>query len=168
MRHRGGINRAFSWIKKALEITEVTTVPERVIADVQPTIDLFGWERLENDVQSASSFGVNVTTTSTPPVPVGILRLILDASIETTNDVVGFTLWIEVEQPNELPIGIMRPFDTPISAGITIRGGIEKTLILGPGDIMNGRCAPVSGVGSDLVLRTRFIDLPIGEYVHGF
>jgi len=162
------IKRAITWIRRALQITERTTAPGEVSGLILPTIDALGWERFENDVQSASSFGVNVTETTTPPVPEGILRLILDASIETTNDVIGFTLWIEVEQPNELPIGIMRPFDTPISPGITIRGGIEKTLILSPGDVMNGRAAPQTGVGSDLVLRTRFIDLPIGEYVRGF
>ncbi len=162
------IKRAITWIRRALRVTEQTTTPGEVSGLILPTVDALGWERFENDVQSASSFSVNVNATQTPLVPEGVLRLILDASVETTNDVIGFTLWIEVQQPGELPIGVMRPFDTPISPGITIRGGIEKTIIMSPGDTLRGRCTPVTGVGSDLVIRTRFIDLPIGEYVRGF
>ncbi len=168
MAQRSGINRALMWLRKTLEITEATDSP-RVLSEVLgPTLDVFGWERMNETTARANVSGANVNTITSPAVPDGVLRLILEANVETSNSALAFTMWMDhLSAQENVNIGVMRPVDIPISA-IVIRVAMTRTLILRPGDILQGRCSPATGVGDTLSLRQRFVDLPIGEYVRGF
>ncbi len=167
MAQRSGINRALMWLRKTLQITETTDSP-RVLSEIlAPSIDVFGWERLNETTQLVTA-GTNVNTVASPAVPADVLRLIVSASVETSNSVLAFHMWMDnLDFVSGTNIGVMRPIAVPISA-IIIRNGFESRLFLRPGDVLAGRCTPSTGVGETLTLRQRFVDLPIGEYVRGF
>jgi len=159
------IKRAFIWLRKTLVITEKTTAPGELLDNIQSVIDVFGWERLDETVFLNTTSGANVNTVSSPAVPDDVLRLIVEANVETTNPLLPFTMWIDHRDGlSNVTVGVMRPIDIPLSA-ITIRCAMERWLVLRPGDLLIGRCTPATGVGETLALRQRFVDLPIGEYI---
>jgi len=161
------IKRAITWIRKSLEITERTTNPGTIGGEIQPQLDVFGWERIEEATTSIASATATDRATLVA-VPEGFLRLVLDASAETDDTVQAFTLWMDVLDGDSGGVtGLMRPVDVPIS-GTSIRAGLEKTLIMKPGDTLRARCSPDTGVGLVIIARQRFVDLPIGEYIRGF
>jgi len=158
------IRRSITWIRKSLQITEKTTNPGAVEGIIVPSIDTFGWEALE-DPTVVRTIGVAVNSIASAVVPADVLRLVLAASVQTNDTVQAFTMWIEhVDAETNLATSVMRPVDVPISA-ITIRVGLERLVVMRPGDSLRGRSSPATGVGLDLRLTVRSIDLPIGEYV---
>ncbi len=166
MSHRGGINRAFSWIKKVLEVTEPTTVPERVLAEVRPSLDVFGWERYE-DIETETQTVADATAASAAAVPDGVNRLYLAAEVGTNDIVNQFTFWIEAFPLGGVQVAITPPVTPPVQdATSTIRnGGLPRPFLLGPGGRLRGRVAPATAGGATLTIRTLFIDIPFGEYI---
>ncbi len=162
------INRPLAWIRKALEVTEKTDAPRGFDANIRTILDAFGWERL-NETVTTRSVGVNVDVIQSPAVPEGVLRLVTSACVETSNTALPFTLWIEhTDGTGAGSIGIMRPIEIPISATVIIKAGVERIHVLRSGDSLRGRSSPASGIGFDLRISLRFVDLPIvGEYVAG-
>ncbi len=168
MAQRSGINRALMWLRKTLEITEETDSP-RVLSEILgPTLDVFGWERLNETVSNVATSAVNQSTIAGPVVPADVLRLVLEANVETAESTLAFTMWIDhLDGDSNINVGVMRPIEIPISA-ISIRCAMTRQVIMSPGDVLSGRSSPATGVGDTLVLRQRFVDLPIGEYIRGF
>jgi len=168
MAQRSGINRSLMWLRKVLQITEETDSP-RVLSEIaQPIIDVFGWERLAQTTSQVNTSGANVNTVSSPAVPEDVLRLVLEASVETTESTLAFHMWIDhLNSADNVFVGVMRPVAVPISA-IIIRNAMTRTIIQRPGDQLTGRCTPATGVGDTLAIRQTFVDLPIGEYIRGF
>ncbi len=165
---RSGINRALMWLRKTLEITEETDSP-RVLSEILgPAVDVFGWERLAEAIGQVNTSGADVSTVSAPAVPEDVLRLVLEASVETTNAALAFHMWIDhLDDASNIFVGVMRPIAVPISA-VIIRNAMTRQIIMKPGDQLTGRCTPATGVGETLAIRQRFVDLPIGEYIRGF
>lgn len=161
------IKRAITWIRKSLEITEKTTNPGTVDGNIVPVIDTFGWERLGGPRTTRLTQGIAVNVIASPAVPADVLRVILEANVETNDGVQQFTFWIDHQHVEAgQPVGVMRPITPPISA-LTIRCAMDrKFLIMRPGDTLLGRSSPAPGVGLILRLRESFVDLPIGEYIH--
>ncbi len=166
---RGGINRAFSWIKRSLEVTEVTTVPERVLSDVTPTLDIFGWEKLEplggavsENIAGALAADIALLTV----VPNDVMRYVMFVSV-MHDDPAGLTLSIQVRTP--LPGG--GSFDIAIGpATLTPLGpvklGLERPFLLQPGQLILVRTTPAPAAGQRINnLTARFVDLPLGEYI---
>lgn len=159
------IKRAFLWLRKSLVITEKTTAPGALLEDIQSVLDVFGWERLNETTARTDISGANANIVNSPAVPDDVLRLVCEASVETSNALLAFTLWMDhLDGASNVNVGVMRPIDIPISA-ITIRCALERWLVMKPGDVLSGRSTPASGVGETLALRQRFVDLPIGEYI---
>ncbi len=163
---RSGINRAFSWIKRTLEITEPTDVPDRVSPLVQPSIDLFGWERLAEQVGVIETGGDNQGIVVSQLVPQGIHRLILAASVSTNDPLLAAHYWIEhrVSLTGDVDVSLMRPFTMGFDAS-TVRVGMSRWVLLSAGDRIAGRSFPAPAVGSTLELQFSFIDLSEGEYI---
>jgi len=156
------IKRSITWIRKALEITEKTTNPGTVAGEIIPNLDVLGWDRYSDSV-SQDFFATNSNNVASAAVPEGVLRFITEASMLTDNNVLAFTMWLELVHSG-LRIGLSRPFLLPaVSSGVQL--GLERPILLQPGDNLRANLNPASGVGSLIVLRTRSIDLPIGEYV---
>ncbi len=162
------IKRAILWIRKSLEITEKTTNPGTVDGNIVPVLDAFGWERLGGEVTVRLTQGTNVNTIAGSAVPQDVLRIILEASVETDNAVLAFTFWMDhVDADTGFPVGVMRPIEPLISA-LSIRNAMDRRfVVMRPGDTLAGRCSPASGAAQVLRLRERFVELPIGEYIRG-
>jgi len=134
--------------------------------DIQIALDVFGWERFDETTQRVTASGANVNIVNSPAVPADVLRLVISASVETSNAVLAFQMWMDhFDSLSGTNIGVMRPIAVPISGGIIIRNALENRLLLRPGDVLAGRCTPNTGVGETLTIRQRFVDLPIGEYI---
>jgi len=160
MSHRGGINRAFSWIKKVLEVTEVTTVPERVVAEVQTSLDLFGWDRY-TELQSHNAGVADTDTSALPAIPEDTMRLYLGLSGETNDAVNAFTHWMEIDS-----VAVTEAITLPVSATVIIKvGHLAGPFLVRSGVTVRARCAPATAGGVVLRARGVFIDLPIGEYI---
>ncbi len=159
------IKRAFTWLRKALVITEKTTAPGALLDDIQILIDVFGWERYDQTTNLTNVSAADRNSVSSPPVPADVLRLVIEASVETTNAVLPFHMWMDkLDSLSNINVGVMRPIAVPAST-IIIRNGMTHRLIMRPGDVLSGRCTPLTGLGETLSLRQRFVDLPIGEYI---
>lgn len=162
---RDKVKRAFVWMRKSLRIIDKTTLPGEIVGEIRPIIDLFGWERLNESTARITTSGANVNTITSTAVPADVLRLILEASVETSNTALAFTVWMDhLDDETNVNVGVMRPLDIPIS-GVSIRSAITRPVFMRPGDQLSGRCTPATGVGETLTLRERFVDLSIGEYI---
>ncbi len=166
MAQRSGINRGLMWLRKSLEITEETESP-RVLSEIlQPTIDTFGWERLGEAITVRTAAGGNPNSVSSPAVPNDVLRLLLAASVDTSDLAGGFTLWIEVRNAAGFDLGLTSPVLVPLST-LAIRVPLLRPVVLRPGDVLRGRSSDNIGVGN-LTLTEVFVDIPGrkgGEYV---
>ncbi len=159
---RNGINRAFSWIKRTLEITEVATVPTLILPEVRAVADLFGWERLEHlEIEAANGAAPALVVASATPGP-GVLRLICAASLTHTDT--GVTHQCSINKrtnPANFNVGLPTDRDT-VEVG-EFCSMIGRTFLV-ENDFLIGSVitAPVAGT---LSLRFYFVDLTIGEYV---
>jgi len=156
---RGGINRALTWIKKTLEITEVSNVPAAVLDDVNATLDLFGWERLpQAQILQVSNPLANFANSAVGPDDV--TRLILAASARHS-DIINHELWVEKNPAG----GVVRvALNAPVNVAAETDAGITRPTFLNPGDFLRARTEAAVGAGS-VVITIYFIDLPIGEYM---
>jgi len=158
------IKRSLLWIRKSLEIIEKTTLPGTINDQIRLTIDAFGWERYV-EMETRAFSGVNVASISDTQVPEGFMRYIASAGLETSNNVLALHFWFEntIVRGGAQTAGLSRPFEMAIgTAGM--RFGLDRPVLLAPGDQFTGRSVPATGVGETLILRMRAIDLPIGEY----
>lgn len=166
MARRGGINRAFSWLKKILEVTEVTNVPDIVLPDVRAVADLFGWERMPEGtvVNNVGAAATNQVVSAV--VPGDIVRLILEAQVVSSDAAIAQTLWINHRGlvGAGLDIGVAQPINQAIGFNGT-PAVMDRIIFLQPGERIVGRSTPAPGVGEELTLTFRHIDLPIGEYI---
>ncbi len=158
------IKRALTWLRRSLEITDLTTLPGTINGEIRPVIDAFGWERyIEAD--SATFAQVNATAASMGVVAADTTRLILNANVETTNAIIAVRLNFTMTVSGGQVVALQLPFEVPIGfAGLDV--GLLRPILLGPGDNFNVSSAPASGIGESLIGRIRFIDLPVGEYLH--
>jgi len=162
---RDKIKRSFVWLRKTLEIIDRTTLPGEILGEVRPTIDTFGWDRLTQTTTRVTSGAAASGIVLSAAAPDDVLRLVVAASVQTTDTVQAFTMWIEHNDAGVgLATSLMRPVDIPISA-LQIRVGLPRMTVLKPGDQLRGRSSPDPGVGLVLALNVYSVDLPIGEYI---
>ncbi len=164
---RSGINRALSWLKKTLEITEKTTAPDTLMAGVRPIIDTFGWERLSaeggaENQNNQSNLGVDQAILAA--VPEGTMRYVIFASASHNDPVAGgLTLTIQIKTVDALDIGIAGPvIDCPISP---TRLAKTEPFLMAPGEQLLSRSTPAPAAGQRIFIRAKFVDIPVGEYV---
>lgn len=157
------IRRAIIWMRKALDITQKTTQPGTISGEIRPTLDVFGWDRY-TQLQSVSFSGTNVTTASMGAIGDDVMRLIIDAQVDSTQNAVALFLNFRVTHNGGQTVAVQEPFLVPVgSGGLDI--GMLNPVLLGPGDNFTVSSQPATGVGELLVGRIRFVDLPIGEYI---
>ncbi len=159
---RSGINRAFSWLKRTLEITEPTDSPDRLSPLVQPTMDLFGWEKLSRLTPSVLAGGDNQGFIL-GPISVGY-TLVAEASISQDDALGARFFWFEHRHLNLSSPSISIPFIIG-AATPDVRVGLTRWLLLSPGERIVGRCDPIPAVGSAMQMQLSVTELSEGEYV---
>lgn len=156
------IKRSFVWIRKTLGIIDKTTLPGEILGEVRPILDMFGWERLlEEVVLSVNALFPAVAVASATP-PVGTVRLILAASLEHGDVAVNHIGWIvKRRNPGATDVGLSTD-RTEFDAGEFL--SLTRPTFLQNNDFLVGEIigAPAAG---NLSLRTFHIDLDPGEYV---
>jgi len=162
------IKRAILWIRRSLEITERTNVPESIENVVRPKVDIFGWERLPSVQVAAASNPLSVAVGSAT-VPAGTFRYVLNANVEHTDTGVTNTLWLTKALLNGVRVGL------PLDRTATIVGETASmigTTYLLPGDFLFGE-TDVAVVAGAMILNMLFVDFDfdteagIGEYIVG-
>ncbi len=165
---RSGINRAFSWLKRTLQITEPTDSPDRLSPLVQPTMDLFGWERLVQQEPVTVVGALASDTVLSAVVPEGVFRLVVDASLTHDDIAIGGRLWFEHRIARLGPVDVGVGNGTPVSlpaAGITVKHGLGRWLLLAPGDSLLGRSFPTPGAAEAITMLISSVDISEGEYI---
>ena len=170
---QSGINRAFSWLKRTLQITEKTVAPDFLFSGAQPVLDLFGWERLAPAIvgpggpESLSANGAdNADTAQFGVVPEGVMRLILRASMSTNDLLTGMTLSMQVTSGGiAVAIAAARIEPAVVPGSEPARYPLDRWILMGPGDQLGVRSSTAPAVGSRLNIRMQFVDLDVGEYV---
>ncbi len=162
------INRALTWIRKALLVTQKTSAPVGFDDHIRPVIDSLGWERvgLSSEIVVRRSSATNNNTVAGAAVPDDVIRVILEAHVETTNNLLAFDVWITHRDAEfALDVAVSRVQALPIS-GIRIEAAaLRAPIVLRPGDSLVGRCSPGTGVAAAVRLVERFVDIPTGEYI---
>ncbi len=167
-RQLSGINRALMWLRKVMEITESTESPRVLSEKLGPIIDVFGWDRLreaetvENVGAAATAFVVSGVT------PQDVIRLCVTAQIESSDAAIAQDLWIAqrgvIGIGNDVAVGEI--YSQAIGFATTPASS-SRPVFLSPGERLVGHSTPAPGVGEQLTMRHRQIDLPFGEYISG-
>jgi len=165
------IKRSFIWLRQTLRITDKTTLPGSVLGEIRPTVDTFGWDRL-NPLSSGEGTGptslsangaLAAINASFGPVPDGIMRYIISASCSIDDATfVGF-LRMEVVKDG-IAIAIQEPFEFNAN-GANVRVGLNRHVLLEPGDVLQCVSSVAPAVGQRNNIRARFVDIDFGEYI---
>jgi len=160
------IKRAITWLRKSLEITEKTTLPGTIEGQITPVIDVLGWERL-GELETSTAFSGNNHLVNGPVVPVGFLRFVASASVETDTVLVTELLWLDWVFSTGVITGVQTPFSAipRDAAGREVRVALMRPIVMSPGDNLRGRCNPILAGGERITLNQIFVDIPIGEYI---
>ncbi len=158
------IKRALTWIRKALDITERTNMPEGILRNIKPTLDAFGWESAGAPAHEFISTVGPTMLTRLPTVPDGEYHYYLSCDI-SHNDPAGQPIHIAVENPLF--------FKTALTSTATIGANefvaMPRPLLVGPGYRLTGLVASGAGIAAPLVFQIRgdFVKLAVGEYLPG-
>lgn len=160
---RSGINRALMWLRKTLEITELTDSPQVLSEVLRPTIDVFGWDRLSETVFDSPFVAAPGLTVNSDVTPDDVLRVYLHAAVRHTDAGVTHTLWIQkLANVGGISVGVTSPF-LAVPVGVPIAA--QQWILVEPGARLQGR-APIALVAGAIAMDLNFVDLPIGEYIH--
>lgn len=159
------IKRNFLWLRKVFGIIEKTTLPGEVLGEVRPTIDTFGWDRLT--VSGLSNIETVTGTLASDTVvlevvPDRVFRYVIYASC-SHNDPAGLALNFQVRGSGR-DIGL----DNQIATAVIpqpMRFGLQRSILLVPGEQLICRSSPAPAAGTSLFLRYKFVDLDAGEYI---
>jgi len=160
------VKRQFIWLRQVLELIDKTTLPGEVLGEIRVGMELFGWDRLP-EVISVNNVGAAATNqVVSAVVPAQFLRLCLAAQVVSSDVAIQQRLWIAQRGVlgGQFDVGVSSPIDQAIGeAGIP--AVVEKSLYMSQGERLVGRSVPAPGVGEELTLTFRHIDLPLGEYI---
>jgi len=160
------IKRQFIWLRQVLELIDKTTLPGEVLGEVRVGMELFGWDRMP-EATSFNNVGAAATNQVVSAiVPEGVLRLMIQAQVQSSDVAIQQRLWLAqrgvIGSGND--IAISSPIDQAVGeAGIP--AALEQHVWLSQGERLVGRSIPAPGVGEELTLTFRHIDLPFGEYI---
>jgi len=161
------IKRAILWIRKTLEITERTNVPEAIENVIRPTLDVLGWQRLSETISvgfsaAAPAAVVQVTTA----VPEGIFRYIVKCSGHHSDAGVTHEVWLSKRGEPKSVVDVGIPLDRQSIQDSEFSSMIGSTFLLAEEILFfRTRSALVAG---NLSLELEVIDIPIGEYIAPF
>ncbi len=165
------VKRALIWLRTAFRITDKTTLPGEILGEIRPTVDTFGWDRLNplssgpgTGPQSLNALGGLANSTAAfAVVPEGTMRYIISASWETNDP--GFVGFLRAEVISEgIAVAVQEPFEFNAN-GFGVRIGLQRHILLEPGDVFQMVSVPVPGGAFRNSIRMRFIDIDFGEYI---
>jgi len=161
------IKRAILWIRKTLEITERTDVPESIENVVRPTLDILGWERLRETISVSLSAAAPAASVQTQAViPQGILRYVVKCSCHHSDTGVTHEVWLTKRGDPKTVVEIGIPIDRQSIQTSEFASMIGSTFLV-TDEVLFCRTRTAL-VANFLNLELEFIDIPIGEYIAPF
>ncbi len=163
---RSSINRALSWLKTVMEIKEETNVPDVLLENVQPTIDVFGWERFPEIRHVRATGNGAIVFINSETAPEGFVRYVMNCSLQHTDPVNSHVLWLTKRirgSSNAVGLGTDTSKDLNINRDRDI--SMLRPTFLMPGDVIVANISLVLTSGGSLNLDMAFVDIPVGEYV---
>jgi len=160
------IKRQFIWLRKVLELIDRTTLPGEILGEVRVGLELFGWDRLPETITVENKGATATGTVLSVPAPDGFTRVILQGEVVSSDSAIAQKLFLT--QTGVLGVGAEVGVSAPTSQAIGEAGtpGVLTTRVfLQQGERLIGRAIPAPGVGENLTLQYRHIDLPFGEYI---
>lgn len=157
------IKRSLLWMRKTLGIIDKTTLPGEINGEVRPTMDLFGWERLENLQVQRINAAAPLQVVVSGVVPPGVIRYVHAASVSHTD--VGVTHEVSLvkrRQPNTLNVGI--PIDRS-TISFEMFASMQGRTFIREGEFLLGQVVDAPAVGV-LILTFFFVDIDPGEYIN--
>jgi len=164
------VKRAFIWIRNSLRIIDRTTLPGEILGEIRPTLDTYGWDRLrpgpagEGAGPTAENAQGVLATDSVllSAVPAGIMRYVIFLSGSHDDPVAGGLELSFQLRTGTIDVGIA---PSRVTAANPVRMGLDRHLLLEPGQVLLMRSVPAPAVGERLFLRMRFVDIDFGEYI---
>ena len=163
------VKRAFVWMRNAMRIIDKTTLPGEIAGEIRPTVDTFGWDRL-NPQSSGAGLGPQTEAAQGPlagdsvlltAVPQGVMRYVIYASM-SHDDPLTLVLSMQI-RISGLDIGV---FQEAAPASVSpFRIGLNRPILLAPGEQLLCRSSPAPAAGQRLFVRYKFVDLDPGEYI---
>jgi len=165
------VKRAFIWMRTAMRIIDKTTLPGEIAGEIRPTIDTFGWDRLNPESsgpgEGPQSININGalanTTAAMAAVPDGVMRYIINASCQTDDPALVAFLRMEVVKGG-IAIAAQEPFFINAN-GANVRIGMNRHLLLETGDVLQCVSSVAPAAGQRNAIRARFVDIDFGEYI---
>jgi len=167
---RDKVKRAFVWMRNSLRIIDRTTLPGEILGEVRPTIDTFGWDRLApgsagegaGPTAENAQGGLASNSVLLSVVPANVMRYVIFLSGSHDDPVAGgLELSFQLRTAG-IDIGIA---PSRVTAANPVRMGLERNIVLIPGQQLLLRSVPTPAVGERLFLRMRFVDIDFGEYI---
>lgn len=140
------------------------SLPHDIDERIHPVFDAYGWQRYL-DAQEEIFTGTNVDFIQSSSVPAGRLRYIIDISISTSNNLVAFTVSLDIRvNVGAVFVGTIPPLVLPVGTGGQ-RFSPGRSFVLAPFDSLVFRSSALVGIGETFEMRYRFVDIPVGEYI---
>jgi len=167
---RDKVKRAFIWMRNSLRIIDRTTLPGEILGEVRPTIDTFGWDRLSpapagegaGPTAENAQGGLASNSVLLSAAPANVMRYVIFLSGSHDDPVAGgLELSFQLRTAG-IDIGIA---PSRVTAANPVRMGLERNIVLVPGQQLLLRSVPTPAIGTRLFLRMRFVDLDFGEYI---
>jgi len=160
------IKRQFIWLRQVLELIDKTTLPGEVLGEVRVGMELFGWDRLTEATMVNNVGGAATNNVVSAIVPTGILRVVLEAQVVNSDPLIAVDLWIShrglIGGTTNVAVGEV----TTQAIGFNgVPASSSRIVYMQPGERIIGNSRPAPGVGEELTLTFRHIDLPVGEYI---
>lgn len=165
------VKRALIWLRTAFRITDKTTLPGEILGEIRPTVDTFGWDRLNpqssgpgEGPQSESVLGPLANAlVSMSVVPEGTMRYVISASMSTNDPGLVAMMRFEILSDG-ISMGVQEPFFIN-GNGFNVRIGLNRHLLMEPGDVFRMVSEPAPGGAFRNTVRMRFVDIDFGEYI---
>jgi len=167
---RDKVKRAFIWIRNTLRIIDRTTLPGEILGEIRPTLDTFGWDRLSpapagegtGPVAENAQGALATNSVLLSAVPQGVMRYVIFLSGSHDDPVAGgLELSFQLRVAG-VDVGIS---SSAVVAANPVRMGLERNILLAPGELLLMRSVPTPAIGTRLFLRYRFVDIDFGEYI---
>jgi len=140
----------------------------RVLDEVLGVWDRIGWRRLANlEFEALSTPGSTVNVVSPNVVPYNVVRVVLWGFLDHTDAASHDLAWgFFYTAPDGTGHTMLLSQEWKAATGAKPIGMPDKTMVLPPGATLIGIAEPAIGVGFNFAMKTIFVDLPFGEYLH--
>ena len=160
------IKRAFTWLRKSLEITEKTNLPGTIDGEIRPILDAYGWDLLQLPEQARLVTAGPTLVTRLAPVPAGEAHLFISCDLVHSDGAATHAIWIQLRAADGTESVVMKVGD-PLLRADSVPASMGRPILVPAGARLFGQSLDSIPIATTFVIRGHFIRLKVGEYVQG-